>query len=269
AMLRITGPLVVSGQVITSRNLANQMYAHSVASKAEVTAFISALLTELLNTIHHASIPQKVDFVRVMKQMGSEKHLQLYMPSDFLTLPFSGARGQSSGDFVDVIDYNLGAGKADQGINRMMSYHIELRSDGSSLSNLTVQYVNNNWWNYTVFTTALIPAGAELVNTSYESLKFIGPGETHSTEMTALTSQLQVTPHSTGTVTYHYTIPHAIHNDAVGLRYDLDIHKQAGIDAYTFYTSVQLPSGATLLHTSNVGMQTARGDTHVQMIYYE
>ncbi len=267
AMLSMTGPLTVAGQTLTSRNLADQLYAHSSVSKGGVTELITELFTKLIETVRGLPLPLQVEFVRSMQRMGSEKHIQFYVPGDFLTRPYSGARAQSPGDFIDIIDYNLGEGKADPGITRTMSYHVELRPDGSSVSNLTVRYVNHNWWNYTVFTTALVPPDATLVGGSHTGLKFAGPKETHEAGVTAFTGQLRVAPHSTGSVTYRYTMPRAVNNDAVGLRYDLDVHKQAGINEYTFTTDVQLPPGATLMHASNVGTQTVRNDAHVQVIY--
>jgi hypothetical protein len=181
---------------------------------------------------------------------------------------FTGASTLPSTDFISVIDANLGSGKADLGVSRSVDYRVELLADGSTVSMLTLTYTNDCGWDYQVFNTVLVPPGAELTATNSTARVFDGPLQTNGTDFSAFSARLVVPAYSTGTVTYSYRLPNVVHASGVVLRYDLSVQKQGGIDQYTLSTTVQLPQGATLVRTDNVGTnQTFTADAHVQVLY--
>src|ERR1019366_2013764 len=138
---------------------------------------------------------------------------------------------------------------------------------GTQTSNLTITYQNNNWWNYKVFTTALVPQGARLLDARYTSPS-TGPFVTDSAGLTTLSSQIVVPPHTTANVTYSYTVPATVGSGGVFSHYTLYVQKQAGIDQYTLNTAVTFPQGAQLVHESNVGSETGvTGDVQAEVIY--
>ena len=80
-------------------------------------------------------------------------------------IPSGGASGElqtPTTDSISVVDTTLGTAIADFSVNRTIDDHVELLANGSAVSTLTLTYTNNNWWGYDVFSTTLVPPGAEL-----------------------------------------------------------------------------------------------------------
>jgi hypothetical protein len=267
-ILKLTGPISVSGHNLTSRNVADMMYYYSAQSKAELVNLLSELGLTIARIIHDSSPPLKVAFFNAARQLVSEKHLQFYVPGDFVLQAFGSASTPPQADFVSVVDYNLGSAKADPGIHRSIDSHVEILANGSTISRLTVTWTNDDWWDYNVFTTVLIPAKAEVTEASHHAQTFEGPLKARGPDFTALSARVVVPANGTCSVTYTYEQPKNVHGNGLGQHYDLYVQKQAGIDAYTLDAAVQLPPGATLIHSENVGAdQVATGDTHVEVVY--
>jgi hypothetical protein len=267
-LLALTGPINVSGHTLTSWNVADTMYYYSAQSKGDLANLLSELGLAIAQSIHDSSLPLKVAFFNTARQLVSEKHLQFYVPGDLIQQAFGGASTPPQADFISVVDYNLGAGKADPGIQRSIDSHVEILANGSTISRLTVTWTNDDWWDYNVFTTVLIPAKAEVTQVSYHAQTFEGPLKAHGPDFTALSARVVVPANGTCSVTYTYEQPRNVHGNGLGQHYDLYVQKQAGIDAYTLDAAVQLPPGATLIHSENVGAdQLVTGDTHVEVVY--
>jgi hypothetical protein len=91
---------------------------------------------------------------------------------------------------------------------------------------------------------------------------------TNGDGFTALSSSLNVSANTTGSVTYTYVQPNVVSASGIAHHYDLYIQKQAGITSYVLNVSVQLPAGATMIHAENVGTnQVFTGDAHVSVVY--
>jgi hypothetical protein len=150
----------------------------------------------------------------------------------------------------------------------MITYDTRVNENGTLTSNLTITYQNNCSWDYNVFTTALVPNGAQLINTRYSS-HALGPLVTRSDDLTEFTSYIFVGPNATANVTYTYSLPTAtIGSAGVYSHYSLYVQKQAGINDYTLNTDVTLPHGAQLIRESNIGNGTVTsGDVQAEVIY--
>ena len=81
-----------------------------------------------------------------------------------------------------------------------------------------------------MFSTALVPPGAELVAVQNTTHAFKGPEVTNGDGFTALSSSLNVSANTTGSVTYTYIQPNVVSASGITHHYDLYIQKQAGID---------------------------------------
>ncbi|MGD0170770.1 MAG: DUF4012 domain-containing protein [Halobacteriota archaeon] len=271
AIMRITGPISASGDVITSRNVVDLTHYYSGLSdsdKAPLTNLLSSLALKIVQIVRGASLPVKLDLLNTVQQLSAERHLFFYVPGDSLTANLAGATAMPSTDFISVIDFNMGSGKADFGVYRSIDYNVQLLANGSAVSNLTVTYNNTCFWRYDVFTTVLVPPGAELLSVTTSAQNLQGPLTTSAANFTALSASVQVPANETGSITYRYTLPHVVGSSGVEERYDLYVQKQAGINAYTFNPDVQLPNGARLLASQNAeANQTSTGDIHLEAVY--
>jgi hypothetical protein len=272
AVMNITGPIKVSGEVITSRNVADRLHYYSGTSGNAMTGFLSTMTYELMGLIRGSSVPQKLALYTTLQTLEDEKHVLIYPNQGFWFRSAAdnvvGAGKPPATDSISVVDTTLGTGKADFGVNRMIDYHVELLSDGSAISTLTLTYVNGCWWDYDVFSTVLVPPGAQLVSVQNVTHAFKGPLVTNGVGYTAFSSRLLVSANTTGSVTYTYTQPNVVSGTAIWHGYDLNIQKQAGITSYVVNASVQLPPGATTITADNVGSNQVSGsDAHVGVVY--
>ncbi len=272
AVMAITGPVTVSGEVITSRNVADRLHFDSGVVGNATTGILSTLTFDLARLVLDSSVPQKLGLYTTLQTLENEGHVLIYPSQGFWFRNAGGSATSESAppgaDSVSVVDSNLGSQKADFGVNRTIDYHVQLFSDNSAISTLTLSYTNGCWWDYDVFSTALVPPGAELVAVQNITHAFTGPEVTNGDGFAALSSSLNVSANTTGSVTYTYIQPNVVSASGITHHYDLYIQKQAGLTSYVLNVSVQLPAGATMIHTENVGSnQVFTGDAHVSVVY--
>jgi hypothetical protein len=267
AIMNITGPVTVSGEVITSRNVADRLHFDSATLGNATTGLLSTLTFDLARLILDSSVPQKLALYTTLQTLENEGHVLIY-PNQGFWFRSAGESVPPAADSISVVDTTLGTGKADFGVTRTIDYHVQLFSDGSAISTLTLTYTNGCWWDYDVFSTALVPPGAELIAVQNATHAFKGPEVTNGDGFTALSSRMLVSANTTGSVTYTYIQPNVVSASGIAHHYDLYIQKQAGITSYVLNASVQLPAGATMIHAENVGSnQVFEGDAHVSVVY--
>jgi len=268
-LLKATGPLTVANETITWRNIIDRIYFASVTGggegKPDLAKFLGEMTGKLIAAVQGANPIEKLLLLSNLQTLGQQRHLLIYAPDALHG--YDGAIQKKAGDYLYVVDANSGGGKADLDVNRTITYHTDLHDNGTQTSNVTITYANNCGWTYKVFTTTLVPEGAELLNERYSSYH-LGPDVTESGDLTAFSSYVEVPAHSTGSVTYTYSLPTTLLPAGVFSHYDLYVPKQAGIDQFTLNTAVTLPNGAQLIHESNVGNGTVtNGDVQVEVIY--
>ncbi|MGZ4892414.1 MAG: DUF4012 domain-containing protein [Halobacteriota archaeon] len=271
AFMRITGPINVSGDVITSRNIVDRAHYYSSIStgqKSPLIDMLSSLALQIVQIVSDANLPLKLNLINAVQQMGAERHLFFYAPGDSLTAQFVGATAMPPTDFISVVDMNMGSEKADFAVYRSVDYHVTLLADGSAVANLTIAYNNTCFWDYKLFQTVLVPPGAELMNATTSAQDFNGPLSTGDANFSAFSTSVRVPANETATITYRYMLPHVVSSSGVQERYDLYVKKQAGINEYNFNPVVQLPNGARVLASQNAeAHQTSTGDIHLEMVY--
>jgi hypothetical protein len=253
AFMRVTGPVLVSGEIITDRNVVDRLHYYSLmgeGAKTSLTSVISTLMFNLARAVRDFSVPQKLALYSTLRSLQDEKHVLTYPNGGFFFYNPSDER-PSRTDFISVVDITLGTGKADFGVNRTTDYNVQLLSDGSAVANLTLTYTNNCWWDYDVFSTAVVPAGAELLTAHNVTDNFKGPEVTSGAGFTAFSSRLLVGADSSGSVQYTYKIPSAVQKSVLMQRYELYVDKQAGITRYTLSVNVTVPPGATVVSAEN------------------
>ena len=268
-LLKTMGPVTIGNEMITWRNVIDRVHYVSAtakdSSKTDLTTFLKELANKLIATAQTAGPVEKLLLLSTVQTLNQQRHLLIYAPG---ALPngYDGAIQHKAGDYLYVVDSNYAGGKADLNVNRTITYHTRIQDDGMQTSNLTITYRNNCWWDYKVFTTALVPKDAELLDARYSS-HALGPLVTPSDGLTAISSWVVVAPNSAANVTYTYTFPATVGTGVLS-HYYLYVQKQAGIDHYTLNTDVTLPDGAQPIRESNVGTGTVlNGDVQVEVIY--
>jgi hypothetical protein len=270
AVMNITGPVTVSGEVMTSANVADRLHFEQATSTNSMPGRMSTMTFDLARLILDSSVPQKLALYSTLQTLKNEGHVLIYPNQGFWfrSASESAPPGADSISPVDTTLNNTAPAKTDLGVTRTIDYHVQLFSNGSAISALTLTYTNGCWWDYDVFSTALVPPGAELIAVQNTTSAFKGPEVTSGDGFTALSAGLTVSANATGIVTYTYIQPDVVSASGIAHHYDLFIQKQAGITSYTLNVSFQLPPGATMIHAENVGSnQVFTGDAHVSVVY--
>jgi hypothetical protein len=269
AIMNVMGPVVVSGEVITSRNVADRLEFDSATGNGQALMdLLSTLTFDVLRFARDSSLAQKVTLYNTLQDLASEKHVFIYPNDRFLLRDTGGERRAPTADLISVVDFNLGNGKSDFGIARSIDYHVQLLPDGTAVANLTLTYRNGDWWASDLFTQVLVPPGAKLTAAYNVSREFNGPETTNGNDYTVFSSRFIVSPNSTARITYLYTMPNRVDSRGIGHQYDLYVTKQAGLTRYVLSTEVQLPPGASLIHEENVGPNLVfTEDAHVSVVW--
>ncbi len=210
-----------------------------------------------------------VDFAKLAQALFSsmqEKHVLITVndPAAAALLAEAGWNGAvepGSGDYLMVVDSNVGWNKVNGVVQRTTNYTITPRADGSALAELELVYRHQGeatgepcehvarygdsydemarrcYFNYI---RVLAPAGARLLAAEglEEGSVAASPGERGVTQ---LSGSLVLPPGSTGRVRFSYELPAGVID---GNTYTLRVQKQAGIPAWPVRVALVDPSGA-------------------------
>jgi len=237
--------------------------------------------------------PQSADWLalgRALQRALDERHILLYVADPqaaalFGRLGWDGAVRAETGDFLMVVDSNVGYTKSNSSIQEQVSYNVDLSQLSAPLADLNIKHTHHLagagaciqlqpiaqgqgyyedltarcYWDYL---RVLAPGGSELVDWRTQPtpaewmLSGIGddgavassPGEGG----TQTFSTFLVVPIGGGRETIlRYRLPAgALTHDQHGWQYRLHIQKQPGTGALPFVVRIRMPRGATVTATN-------------------
>jgi hypothetical protein len=220
--------------------------------------------------------------VTSLQNAVQQGHLQIYFHDPgaqtlLSTMGWDGALEPGSGDFLFLVDSNVGFNKVDPNIARAIRYDVDLSEPAAPIATLTVTYTNTVqrdvecvhlpsfgagvyrnlqeacYWDYwriyapartglVDYTTAPVPGAWLLSGEDWDGNVLHADGESG----TEVFSGLLVLPtHTTETIELDYELPAAVLETAENgdLTYRLRIGKQAGLDMLNVQGSVLPPVG--------------------------
>ncbi len=183
ALLKIVGPITVDTSTFTPTNIADELeYQVEKGFKAKGVPFeqrkeILARFTDILMT-RLSALPfaelQKI--IWLLQDQAKEKQFMIYTPDPALErllvdLGVSGRMRDDEGDFLQLVDANLGALKTDPVVKRSMQYQI-FRNDFGTFARVTVNYTHSgvrSWKiaSYQSYTRLYVPRGSTLEGVQY------------------------------------------------------------------------------------------------------
>jgi len=233
--------------------------------------------------------PESIDLMTLagaLQQAAAEKHLLIYLtpPEQTFTLPpaWSGQLRPAVGDYLMVVDANVGFNKASAAVERHLDYRLALAPDGSGQAAVRLTYRHQAqkqvdrcsieirydplyeqnmarcYWNYH---SLIVPASAQLlrgpgvaVPGTYLLRGRPTTGEIDTNRLSAEKiswSQLfLLPPEESITLDYAYSLPPGTARVTQNQGdYRLLLQKQPGTLAPTAQLSISLPDGAQLLHS--------------------
>jgi len=250
---------------------------------ASVPLFAAAIQDKIQNDFGSLN---PITLVRTLYQAIEERHLQIYMTNPDVAMAldeveWNGRLPQTpAGDFLMVVDTNMGYNKSNVYIQRTTNYQVFLQ-EATLRAELAVQYTHTGptkeepcyqgtereyeqslpylasaekcYWNYL---RVYSPTGSRLV----ESSRHVVPGETlfggntwdstaveaaESLGLNTFANFLLVANNSSETSTFSYELPTTVVQSGEDTnRYRLMVYKQAGIGTEALSLAVTLPINA-------------------------
>jgi len=258
ALLHLTGPVTVDGQVFNENNFFNQIeyqveegFLKQGIPLAKRKDIINAIGVALLDKIKALPSSRWNEITGLVTKALNRKQIMIYS-SDPNFLKILDARGwtgrakPTTGDFVWVIDANLAALKTDGVMKKKITYKLDARNPAHPIATVTLTYTNTAKkidWRYTryrSYTRVYVPEGSELISSKgamkddrYKTGGVAVPGTVNVTKelgKTVFGAFWSIEPGHTGTLSFTYKLPPSVLANVTTTGYHLDWPKQAGAD---------------------------------------
>jgi len=202
-----------------------------------------------------------LDLIAEVGALLDESHIQVYLvdpelQSIFRRAGWAGEMAEAPGDYLLVVDANVGYNKVSGNIEQLIDYRVEIEASGRVQATLSIRYHNrciaaprecNKWAQYLPTYGALaqgcywdyvrvyVPAGAEL-----RSAKGGDESMAVSSELgrTVFATSLLLRPGEHRELLLEYLLPSNVVRDGA---YSLVVQKQAGTDSIPIRIGVGLP----------------------------
>lgn len=251
-LLQLVGPIQIDGNNFTAENLVDILAYH--VEKGFVAEGITAqnrkliidqIAQELKSRLLALSVKQVGAAFTVLLSSLDDRQLQIYFTNTDIqkiveSYNWGGSIRETTGDYVMVIDANLGSLKSDPAVERSLAYEVVPQQDGAMRAQLSITYTHTkdfDWktTRYRTYTRVYVPQGATLLfaKGNEEQISI-----TNEHGKTVFGTFISIEPLKSETLTFAYTLPQSVFNQA---DYSLLIQKQAGTMPHAFSVTIDLP----------------------------
>jgi hypothetical protein len=292
-ILDAVGPIEVEFDG-TSVDVVNFLSVLEAGTDSHGRAYADAVLKGILDSLSgRLSASFAVNLALAFQEAADRKDL-LFFSSDpveqkaFSRIGWDGSMKQTSGDYLHIVDSNVGWNKADRNIKREFSYDVSVSEDGRSTGNLTLRYQNmsvpaapcGDQWNpvddslsyevlknscYWDFVRVYTPNGITYLQgdriplppgSIYESIGFgsvgddtLSVGSNHG--KTVFSGLTAVPAGNTMQVTFQYALPDGVvRREGERISYELLLQAQPGVPGRSGTLTVQAPAGWSVARAS-------------------
>lgn len=182
-ILRLTGPVEVSGVTLTADNLTDklefeveQKFLKTNIPREERKQIIGALADALAERIRNLPADRRAALFDAIRRALREKHLMVYDPNAAIQAvleaqDFAGRVKNVPHDFLLVADANLASLKSDPAVQRTVSYRFQPALDGQydATVGITYRHTGRFDWRttrYRTYTRVYVPAGSTFISGS-------------------------------------------------------------------------------------------------------
>ncbi len=248
-------------------------------------AFIDVILHGIFDKLRTEGDPAMMFSLlnALNKSLDSKDLLLSFGTPELATLAaangWDGALQAAPGDYLMVVDSNVGFSKVNRNIKLGIDYEVQLESDGSAQGHLQLNYSNLStptpvgcvvqgtdasfdtyahsknacYWNYL---RVYVPADGEFIASSpfpmppgalYQRIGYADIKDTFQTYnedgKRVFAGFFSVDPGSTRPVVYEYRVPRAVQATFAGEMYTLYLQKQPGVQGATAQVTIHAPLG--------------------------
>lgn len=180
-ILAVIGEVTVPqyGETITSENLADQAQVHAeigfTPGSTQKADFLGALSQVMITELGQLDAAQtQAVLVEVMREVLG-KEITIYLSNPILqaiasSMQVTGELIVPEGDYIKVVDSNVGANKVNYWVTRQSNYMVDVDREGSLMGRLQLSWenqANSSTWpggDYVNYLRVYVPAGVEKIN---------------------------------------------------------------------------------------------------------
>ncbi len=260
-ILTIVGPVTVDGTEFTAENLVDILAYHvELGFKEEgITIYnrkqiIDDIAQKLQEKLFNLSIQDMQTLAPIVLDAFAEKKIQLYFTEPNIQSfveenNWGGTIQQTKGDYVFVVDANLGSLKSDPAIERTITYTITPNEKGQTADAqvaITYNHTGSFDWKttrYRTYTRLYVPAGSKFLSAQGNE-EPIAVAQQHG--KTELGTFISIEPGDTETLTFNYQLPQSVYQAMLNGNYTLYGQKQAGTTGHIISVDITLPTSTQL-----------------------
>lgn len=243
-LLKLTGPVNIRGQVYNQNNFTELLesntekdFAAFGLSRWDRKIMVGEIAAEMEKRLMSNLNKNWQPVIGILVENLNKKNIMVYAADNverefFARRGWDGRIAETDGDFLMVVDANMGALKTDAVINRQISYQVEETGDGL-VAKLDINYAHQggrDWRTsqYRTFTRVYVPEGSKLIRVAgfFGSDQDIVTGtESGKTYFGAFT---QIDPGKLGGLSFEYRLPYNLYDKLKNNGYRLSLQKQPG-----------------------------------------
>lgn len=242
-------------QTVTADNFDQLAQAHSNAfytsGVSDKKDFLAVLFTQLFSQLGQDHGPSWIDLAKVVYQGLHNQEIQLYSRQPEVASligqhDWAGLTKQGSGDYLRVVDANIGANKSNYYIQRSTDYQVNVDRYGhlSGVATITWKHSGQSaTWpggDFANYLRLYVPQGAQL-----QSAQGVDPQEiTSYTEANkqVFATSITIPYNQTTTLVLRYSLPQTLDLVSTNYTYQLDWQKQSGIQTELLTIRFNTPS---------------------------
>ncbi|MDA1038325.1 MAG: hypothetical protein O2877_01395, partial [bacterium] len=254
-VMGLVGDITIGDETFTQSNITDSLeyavelgFAEDGLPREQRKEIIGEIVDEIVVRLPRLSISEWNQLLLVMENNLQERNLMIYSSDkDIQALldrqEWTGRVNQKTeGDYLMIVDANLGALKSDPAVHRAMTYTLETENNGDVIATATMNYdhqKNFDWktTRYRTYTRFYVPLGSEFISStgSLSNDKLKNPGlnadqidiseELGKTVFGMFTS---VEPLTQRDLIVRYRLPELIAKQIRQGNYELLIQKQLG-----------------------------------------
>lgn len=174
-ILNLTGPIALPkyNVTITADNFQQVVqyktsvdYDHATTNPKQMLSDLAPILLDKLSGLDKKGM---LSLLQIMQDNLNQKQVMLYSKDEKMErrisdLKMAGSILPADGDYLDIVNTNLGGTKTDLSVTQGASLHAKILSDGSVFDTLTITRKNQALQKNRDFLRVLVPQGATLVS---------------------------------------------------------------------------------------------------------
>lgn len=255
-ILKVTGPITIRDNVFTAENIVEKLqYEVDVAFEEKGVniynrkEIIDDLAQVLKEKIFAFSSRELRSLAPLLLDAFAEKHLMVYFTDSRLQemaakLNWDNRVLESEGDYVYLVDANLGSLKTDPVVSRSLSYTLRTEPrDRTLIATVAVTYKNSgdfDWktTRYRTYSRLYAPYGSSLISAkgNEEQIEI-----TDQHGKTVFGTFISIEPGRSETLAFTYKLPAWLTKKIIRGQYQLLVQKQGGTEAHELQLDLAVP----------------------------